>query len=489
MSKLFTTVKANHPRKSAFDLSHERKTTCKMGQLVPILSDEIMPGDKFNIKSEVMVRLAPMLAPVMARANVYIHYFFVPNRLIWSDWEDFITNQGNVPLAPTQNLASVTEGSLFDHLGVPPGDYSTGETLTINPLVARAYYQIWNDYYRDQNLETEMDVEAGIPGTRALKLRAWEKDYFTSALPNTQQGSPVGIPVNANYIETGSIATHTDGSFADGPLSSTSGAIHDNNEDVIIKNLVDGSEMNIDINEFRMANSLQKWLERQMRSGSRYIESLLAHWGVISDDARLQRAEFLGGGKTPIQISEVLSTFENDTVAQGQMTGHGLAVGQTSRANKRFKEHGWLMGIMSIMPRTNYVNGVHRSLLRRDAFEYPFPEFAHFGEHAVLNKELFVDNTTAETLNGTFGYQSQYSELKYKNSSVHGAFRSSLNFWHMGRIFSQLPVLNDEFIQCKSDAINERIFAAGNTEDQLFVQIYHNIKAVRPLPYYGTPSL
>jgi len=503
MSKLFSTVGYKKPKRTAFDLSHERKLSCKMGQLIPIMVDEIMPGDTFKIRSEVLVRLAPMIAPVMHRTNVFIHYFFVPNRIIWEDWEKFITGQEDI-LVPTQTSAFVTpKGSLGDYMGLPIGA-SPLELDGISKLPLWAYVKIWNDYYRDQNQQEEKELNAEGWFMDPPLLRAWEKDYFTSSLPAKQQDGPYGVPINPNYIDTGSLAYHLDDSTADGPLHVTNSSIHDSTENVVIKNLVEGQESAVDINEFRIAHRLQRWAERQMRSGNRYVETLLSHWGVTNNDLRMMRPQYLGGGKMPVTISEVLNTNGNkiedaslgSNVPLGDMAGHGIGVGSTPMAKANFKEHGWLMGIMSVIPKTTYQNGIHRSWLRKDKFQFPWPEFANFGEHAVLQAEIFATDTLEENKR-IFGYQSQYSDLKYKGSSVHGDFRDNLSFYHMGRIFADIPEtgqqyppsLNEEFITCDTSAINERVFTTGDTADTLWVQIYNDVTAIRPLPYYGTPTL
>jgi len=507
MSKLFSTVGSRKPKRTAFDLSHEKKLSCKMGQLVPIMNDEIMPGDTFKVRSEVLVRLAPMIAPVMHRTNVFIHYFFVPNRIIWENWEKFITGEEELLVPTDSSSAIIAKGSLADYLGIPTG-VSAQQLNGISTLPIRAYAKIWNDYYRDQNQQEEIDlnVVGSLFYNEKPLLRAWEKDYFTSALPSTQQGGPYGVPVNPSYIDTGSLATTKDGGFAaQGNMQiGPGGAINDGVEDVIVKNLIDGEELTIDINDFRVAHRLQRWAERQMRSGNRYVETLLSHFGVHNNDLRMQRPQYLGGGKMPVTISEVLNTNGNEindptlgsNVPLGDMAGHGIGIGSTPMAKATFKEHGWIMGIMSIIPKTTYQNGIHRSWLRKDKFQFPWPEFAHFGEHAVLQKELFATNVLEEN-QAIFGYQSQYSDLKYKGSSVHGDFRDNLSFYHMGRIFAETPGtgeqakpdLNEEFITCDTSAINERVFATGDTADTLWVQIYNAVTAVRPMPYYGTPTL
>ena len=515
--KLFSQVKGNYPKRTGFDLSHDKKLSCKIGQLIPILVDEVVPGDTFSVNSEVMVRLAPMLAPVMHRMNVYVHYFYVPNRIIWSDWKDFITGQDeidknpkNIPTFSTSNQLATRSGSLSDYLGIP-----TDIDLSKNPisqLPFRAYYKIWDEYYRDQNQQTETNYGtwssgAGYALWSNIKERAWEKDYFTSALPwaqKTPEGLPVGIPVDLNYTQPGSLAFHSDGTPADGPLQVTNSSITDGTESVTIKNFVDGEELDISLNDFRYAHRLQKWFERQARSGSRYVETMLSHYGQKIPDL-YDRPEFLGGGKTPVVMSEVMNTNANQSGDQGatnmplgDMAGHGIAVGRMNKTTAKFKEHGWLMGIMSVIPKTTYQDGIHKMFSRKDKFDFYWPEFANLGEQPILNKELWIsaDDTTNDDI---FGYQSIYSEYKYKSSGVHGDMRNDLNYWHMGRKFygDKDYYLNEDFIKCDHTEVS-RIFAVPTQQnpdkdyqnkDHLWVHVYNDVKAYRPMPYYGTPTL
>lgn len=511
MSKLFNIVKKARTKTSAFDMSHEKKFSCKMGSLVPIMVDEIVPGDKWKVKSEVLVRLAPMIAPVMHRTNVSIHYFFVPNRIIWDNWEDFITGKQELLAPISASTTPVIKGGIWDFLGIPPGTNLAAQQVSMLP--AWAYTKIYNEYYRDQNQQTEVDP-TGMGGGFNLLNRAWEKDYFTSALPSTQQGAPIEMPVSNNITYKPGVTKDINGVFSDGNFQAgatagqlaTSATDYPENEKLLLEN-IEKIEGIVDINDFRIANRLQQWAERQIRSGNRYVETLISHFGVSNNDLRMMRPQYLGGGKMPVTISEVLNTNGNtlkdenigSSLPLGEMAGHGIGVGSTPKTTARFTEHGWMFGIMSVLPRTAYQNGIHRSFLRKDKFQFFWPEFANIGEHAVLNKEIFV-STDQEYNDGTFGYQSQYSDLKYKGSSVHGDFRDNLSFYHMGRIFEETPdttlptskaapSLNAEFIECKPTEINNRVFQVADGTDQLWVQVYNNVTAIRPMPYYGTPHL
>lgn len=509
---LFSQTVGARPKSNAFNLSHERKFSMKMGDLVPILCEEIIPGDKWQCNTEVLMRLAPMVAPIMHRVNVFTHFFFVPNRIIWDDWEDFITGGEDgteEPVMPYREFTSgwssyFGEGKLLDYLGFS-AEVPTS-TVRINTLPLKAYQTIYNEYYRDQNIQTALTIDktsgadtTSIVGLTAIRKRAWEKDYFTSALPWTQRGGDVNLPLSG----TAPVRTEPENGViyeVSGGGNPATGAVSLNASDELTdsaSNEIEPTNLVADVDqvtlgtieELRRATKLQQWLERNARGGSRYIEQILVHFGVLSSDARLQRPEFLGGGKTPIVISEVLQTSSTDLeTPQGNMAGHALAVGNSHKFTKKFEEHGYIIGIMSVLPKTAYQQGTRKHLFKDDKFDYFWPEFSQLGEQPVLQGELYDDYVTANRT-GTFGYQSRYAEYKYIPSSVHGTFKGNQSFWHMGRIFDTAPQLNEEFIQADTTDINERAFAAGDTEDQLWVQVYHNIKAIRPIPKINNPSL
>lgn len=516
--KIFNQGMASKPKRSMFDLGHERKFSMNMGQLIPILCEEVVPGDTFQMNTEVLMRLAPLVSPVMHRVNVYTHFFFVPNRLIWDEWKDFITggDKGNKnPVFPHFLLNGASSsyfapGTLADYLGIATGNL-TEAGYKINALPFRAYANIYNEYYRDQNLQDPIEflLSSGTsngdwPLVRDVRTRAWEKDYFTSALPWTQKGGDVTLPMSGDapvklrapgqigtqkFLNADTRVPFSDEDVMSGangslkPSFAQNGVIDPGN--TLYADLSQVSSSTIE--ELRRATKLQMWLEKNARSGSRYIEQILAHFGVRSSDARLQRPEFLGGGKTPVTISEVLQTSSTDASSpQANMAGHGIAVGNSHSFKKFFEEHGYVIGIMSVLPRTAYQQGTRRVFKKFDRFDYYWPEFAQLGEQPVYNYELFDQHGVFDD-NQTFGYQSRYSEYKYIPSSVHGDFKSNLSYWHMGRQFANLPTLNEEFI--KADPTH-RIFAVSDpTKAKLYVQIYNNLKAIRPMPYFNVPNL
>lgn len=499
-------IKIKYPGKSKFDLSHEKKLSCNMGELIPILVQEVLPNDSFKKNTETMMRLAPMLAPMMHRVNVYIHDFFVPSRILWNEHESFITK--GVGIMPTinyaQNVAGAippiwATGGLADYMGIPPYDTLVAPTVTekLNALPFRAYQRIYWEYFADENLSGVEPANSRDSGPIAdgdvlalltLRGRSWEKDYYTSALTNAQRGADISIPFT--YLPRTEIFTEAGAPSNAGPVASNALGQLDSGTPAV------GSRIeNIDhlatINEFREANAIQRFLEKLNRSGARYVEYLKNIWGANAPDSRLQRPEFLGGSRQPIVISEVLSTFDNTAgdLPQGTMTGHGISVGSSNFWSQKFTEHGYIISILSVLPRTGYQQGLDKMWSRISQLDFAIPDFAHLGEQAVLNKELYFDanDLVAGANDATFGYQSRYSEYKFKNNSSHGDFRTTLAFWHMDRIFASRPALNAQFVQ--SDP-TFRIFAIEDeTLDHLWIQIYHSMSAVRCLPYNGTPTI
>ena len=519
MAQIFDRIKLTKPKSSVFDLSHEKKLSLNMGDLVPIFLQETLPGDRFKVNMEHLIRFQPLLAPIMHRVNVYTHFFFVPNRLVWNDWEKFITggNDGTqVPVFPrikqTYNYKPLFDrGSLADYLGFPSSNLpATGNfNLDLSALPFRAYQLIYNEYYRDQNLtpEVQLSKSSGIVtgsefnSITVLRKRAWEKDYFTSALPWAQRGEQLTIPLSgfAPITPDGTQTTFKVKSSglppSDDALSTSMSKLANTLDGELMFNntglATDLSDVSSStINELRQAFSIQKWLEKNARGGSRYVEQILSHFGVHSSDARLQRPEYLGGGKTPVVISEVLqNSSSTENSPQGQMVGHGISVGNTNEFRARFEEHGLVIGIMSIIPRTSYQNGLPRVFQKYDKFDYFFPDLAHLGEQSVKKSELYLDlskNLDAPENSGTFGYQPRYAEYRFVNDSVHGDMVRNLDFWHMGRKFTALPPLNASFVESNP---TQRIFAVVDpNEHKLIVQTYCNFQAIRPLPKFGTPG-
>jgi len=509
---LFNSIKLQRPKKNVFDLTHDVKLSADMGNLTPILTMECVPGDKFELGCESLIRFAPMIAPVMHRMDVSMHYFFVPNRILWDNWEKFITdaNSGLVMpyfeseyftpayLNPLQS--GDTAAKTADYLGVPPP--SNGSTITnINALPFAAYQAIYNEYYRDQNLIAPVDYKlsdglvppfARIRELTQLRKRAWEHDYFTASLPFAQKGQAVDIPLgqidgdvlvkttgpSTTVLTTGAGQTLNSGTSTPPYAPNTMFAE------------TDGLDLQpTTINDLRRAFRLQEWLEKNARGGTRYIENILTHFGVKSSDKRLQRPEYITGVKSPVVISEIVNTTgqvnqpgQDQGLPQGNMAGHGMSVSSGRSGTYFCEEHGYIIGIMSVMPKTAYQQGIPKTYLKNDTLDYYWPSFANIGEQEVTVNEIYAYTANS---NQTFGYVPRYSEYKYMPSRVAGEFRTSLDYWHLGRKFSTEPALNSAFVNCDA---TKRIFAVNNTgTDSLYCHVLNKIKAVRPMPKYGTP--
>lgn len=511
---LFTQVEQPRIDKNVFDLTHDMKLSAQMGKLYPVLSMECVPGDRFTLGTDSLIRFAPLVAPVMHRMDATFHYFFVPNRLTWPNWEKFITGDnlqgpGGPTLTPVppflvMDTADTAVGTLPNYMGVPA--LTAPNIINVSALPFAAYQMIYNEYYRDQNLIQEVPFEL-IDGDnqirqaqlQEIRKRAWEHDYFTSALPWAQKGDAVLMPTDLKDVR---VKVNTGGGASPGatwdnqfPLSAfPSTSVDGGTPDVVTPIIpvgtlyadMDSSSAEVTINDLRRATALQRWLEKNARAGTRYIESIKAHFQVNSSDKRLQRPEYITGVKTPVIVSEVLnSTGETSGLPQGNMAGHALSVTHGKNGSYFCEEHGYIICIMSVLPKTAYQQGLPKHFFKFDKLDYFWPTFANLGEQEVLCKEIYADqlNTDQEAI---FGYTPRYSEYKYMPGRVAGQFQTTLNYWHEGRIFATPPLLNQTFIEADP---SQRIFAVTNPlDDYLFVQVLHRIKAVRPMPFYGTPG-
>lgn len=494
-----------------------------MGDLVPVFAEKCMPGDRWRLGCENLIRLAPMLAPMMHRVDVRVEYFFVPNRLLWDNWETWSSNGGDdvdpvdpLPAHPFTGFSNAVSGpsavqynKLLDYMGLPRPDQGPSplhvEVTDCMPFAA--YQKIYDDYYRDENLiDKEVTSYTCIDGNNAaragmftLRKRAWEADYLTKALPFAQKGEPVTLPLigladvpvrvnNANPpAGTGIIANAGTGPnplLISGDVP-TYGA--DPGEDLYAETSQLVAQQTT-VNDYRTAIKLQEWLELNARGGTRYAELIRAHYNVRPEDARLQRAEYIVGVKNPIQISEVLQTSETDAGSpQGNMAGHGVSYSSGNYGKYFCTEFGWIIGILSVMPRTGYQQGIPKQFLEiGDPTELPWPKFANLGERPIQNKEVMAFRGAAGE--DTFGYTPRYIEYKQRQNRVAGDFRTTLDFWHMGRIFDtgSPPALNAAFIN--SDP-TKRVFAVEDGPDVCWCSLMHHVTAIRPLPFYGTPSL
>lgn len=552
---IFSHIPIKRPKRNVFNLSHDVKLTTEFGRITPFLCEQVVPGDRWRVSTNIMVRMAPMTAPVMQMFKVYQHFYYVPSRLLWSKWNEFIfgpekeiivDGEKQWPASPvyprfkfpqSDSGAISAKSSLFDYLGFPAdpslsnGSFPVAGNHYFDMMPFRAYQLIWNEFFRDQNLQDEVNIGKDISGyiddsnftdlrsNLQLHYISWRKDYFTSALPFAQRGPDVRLPITGD----GDITFDNDGgytqavaaegtAFDDGRTNlqiqslgtrtggltgeDYTGGVNIDNSKNLKLNIEDGVRAST-INEVRRAFAVQKIYELASRVGARPVEQLLGFFGVKSSDARLQRPEYLGGNVVPMYIGEVLQTSESteDGTPLATPAGVGSASGSSKQFTRFFEEHGYIIGLVTVVPVAAYFQGLPRKFTKFDRFDYYWPQFANLGEQSILNQELYFEALDVQGRNEKeFGYTPRYAEYKQIQSSIHGDFRSSLDFWHDARKFASRPALNSEFITVKptgQDTGINRIFAVTDTdfEDHLWIHIYNNIKAVRPMPKFGVPSL
>lgn len=480
-------------KRNKFSLSHYRLLTADMGKLYPIAIFEAIPGDTIQQATTALIRMQPMLAPIMHPLKVRIHHWFVPTRLLWDDFEDFITGNAN-PEFPTVT-GQFAKGSLGDYFGI------IGQQ-EVSALPFRAYNMIYNHFYRDEDLSSEFAVStaSGLDTTTTMQLApvSWEKDYFTTSRPWTQKGSDINIPISGsnsgtvnftqspvrfsgistatvsgvsgqNLISPASISGSASGLAVGAGNTSSSGFVTASGTSATFDQFsLQGS--GISALDLRLAMALQRYEEARAKWGSRYVE-YLRYLGVRSSDARLQIPEYLGGGRQILQISEVLNT--SGTGVLGDMAGHGITAMRSNRYRKFFEEHGYVISLMSIMPTPMYVEGTNRLWLKRTKEDFFQKELQHIGMQEVRTREL---KGTAPN-DSVFGYQDRYDEYRRIFSGVSGDFRDTLDFWHLGRSFTQDPVLNHSFITSEP---SKRIFAE-QTQNEFLIMANHSIQSRRML--------
>ncbi len=466
-----------------------------MGKLIPTSCVEVLPGDSVQQSTSALIRVSPLLAPVMHPIQIRFHSFFVPNRILWDDWEDFITGGSDGLNADTPNVtgaATVVEGKVADYLGVPPGTSRVYQTMP-----AQAYALIWNEYYADQDLDTPITVASYTGANDDPKNISWQKDYFTSARPWSQKGAAVTIPLGttapiygANMDFDGTPDASNYAQVLDAPggnlklLDTTSTYLHGHTTDSgtgqLLADLTNAAAA--DVNDVRRAFAIQRYQEARAQYGSRFTE-YLRYLGIQSSDARLQRPEYLGGGKSTISFSEVLRSgnIDADTTNVGDMAGHGISAVRTRPYRRFFEEHGHILTLMSARPTAMYTDGQHKMFNRPTKEDYWQKELESIGQQEILNKELYADHATP---NGTFGYQDRYADYKHIPSRVSSEFRSSLDHWHLSRSFGSDPTLNAAFIACNP---SERIHYETGGADKLWCMVNHNM-VVRSMVRKGNAS-
>lgn len=527
MKHKFSRVPQAEIPRSSFDRSHGYKTTFDAGYLVPIYVDEALPGDTFNLKMTGFARMATPIKPVMDNLYMETFFFAVPNRLVWEHWENFMGEKETIDdtteyAVPEMVLPEASEGagSIYDYMGIP---VHANNSVKFNTLHFRAYNLIWNEWFRDQNLQNPVTVNKSdggdAPTDFQLLRRGKRHDYFTSCLPWPQKGDDVLIP---GTIEGGNyeVVPNNQGVFtwADGlgnesfVTSDTSGVddhfAHDGS-------LVGGRQMEwgsqtglwaeinaanfnpgdaggwATINDLRVAFQLQKMLERDARGGTRYTEVIRAHFGVTSPDARLQRPEFLGGGSSRVTIKPVEQTTPEGeaTTPQGNLAAFGTANLINHGFVKSFTEHCTIIGLVNVRADLTYQQGLNRMWFRRGRYDFFWPVFANVSEQQVFDWEIFAEDESGDPNGVIFGYQERYAEYRYKPSQITGKFRSdapdSLDIWHLSQDFANSPTLNSEFIEDEPPI--DRVVATPEEPHFLF-DSYFSLRCARPMPLFGVPG-
>lgn len=541
MKHLFSQIPRAQISRSVFDRSHGWKSTFDSGYLVPFLVDEVLPGDSYKVKFNFLARLSTPIVPTMDNLFLDTFYFFVPYRLLWKHWEQF-NGQQDYPGASTDYLVPQTTapadkgfevGSLEDYFGLPTGI----KGIKANELAARAYALIWNEWFRDENLQNPINLstyaeistasglddvglgDGGFVGQHKLLRRGKRHDYFTSALPWPQKGPGVEIGLAGSANVKADPANFIGSDFYSSTAVS-SGLRYSTSSSAELKPVTYGSaggssfpslglkidparfNLSVDltgatsatINSLRQAFQIQKLYERDARGGTRYTEILRSHFGVVSPDSRLQRPEYLGGSESPVIINPVVQNSATGSTGaatpQGNLAAYGLVSSTSAKHGftKSFVEHGIIIGLLNVRADLTYQQGIPRMFSRRTRFDFYWPVLAHLGEQAILNKEIYAQGTSAD--DDVFGYQERYAEYRYFPSMITGKLRStdpqSLDVWHLSQKFDSLPTLSAQFIQDNPPV--SRILAVQN-EPQFIIDSYIEMKCARPMPVYGVPGL
>lgn len=496
---MFQNVKNVRPPLSSFNLSYRNCFTADMGYLYPVMVDEMLPGDVWDISNQAVMRCMPMVAPIVHEVNMFVHYFFVPNRLTWpkvmsgsppemtDGWELFITTGEDgtaAPTIPTWTPTDVTVGSVWDYFGMPVGITPDANHRPI-ALPLRAYNMIWNAYYRDEQIQDRREEY----DDSSLCVRNWEKDYFTSALEDQQLGVAPALPISGiintsaewpAWVSATQNTMYTNAG-ANVPYDANTKTVLDNNTVAVDLS----GATTFDISDLRLAFAMQRFLELNNRSGVRYTEQLNGHFGIRPQDSRMQRPEYVGGTRAPLIVSEVLQTSSSDATSdQGNMAGHGICINNQRVGRFRAFEHGWIIGLMSIMPRPLYQNGINRQFLRRTVYDYYWPEMANLSEQAVERCEIYTSAVEAEN-ETVFGYQGAYDEYRVKHSRVCGLMRTDFDTWTLSRQFSSPPSLNSAFLACNP----RKDFLAAPSEPAFVVNFGNIVRALRPMPIQAEPGM
>lgn len=495
MPNLFAQTGGARPGKSFFDLSYSKKFTGDCGKLYPVVHDVMYPNSTWDFAFELFIRANPLATPMMADVKASIHLFFVPIRQLEpDDWEDFISG-GEDGLASNTlddwSPSDVTEGSLWELMGMPVDITPDADNRPLD-LPKKAYNHVWNTYYRDEHLTSEVNIDT----SEAILHRAWRKDYFTSCRPNQQLGGTPSMAItisgdggditiyNATDTTERNLYTYTGAASADriGLGTNPSGNDKARWGDPGL------SATSVDMATLRWNLAIQRWMERNMRAGVRHNEFLRAHYGIAPVDLTLQRPHFIGGISVPIVVSEVLGTNQdNPTDAHGQLAGHGITIDRQRVGRYTAREFGIVIGLLSIMPEAEYEQGINRQWLAKTKYDWYFPEWANVSEQAVLRREIYLNNTKADN-ETVFGFQGAWDHLRYKPNIICGGMRDGKGFdtWCMSRHFAAPPTLVTSFVEAQT--VRDDAWAAPG-EDQWIISVGNRITALQPLPRMSRPSI
>jgi len=522
-SHQFAMVPKSDVPRSAFNRESTYKTTLDAGYLYPIYVDEVLPGDSFNYNATMFGRLATPIVPIMDNLYLDSFFFYVPNRLVWTNFVKMMGEQDNpgdsisyiIPQLVSP-VAGYVPLSLQDYMGLPTvGQIAAGATFTHNALPLRAYNLIWNTWFRDQNLQNSVVVQKDdgpdVLANYTLLKRGKRKDYFTGCLPFAQKGAAITLPLGtrapvvrdtastANQIvrtaSTGATNTGTPlASIAGGVLVNAAIGVQIDPNGTLYADLSAATAATV--NQLRQSFQIQKLLERDARGGTRYTELLTSHFGVRSPDARLQRPEYLGGGSTPITINPIAQTsptgVTGSTTPQGNLAAMGTLLAKGHSFRYSAVEHGYIIGLVSVRADLTYQQGLRKMWSRSTRYDFYWPEFAMLGEQAVLNKEIYCVGTPAQD-DAVFGYQERWAEYRYFPSQITGLFKSTtatpLDIWHLAQKFTALPTLNSTFIQETPPIARITAVGAGANGQQFLLDIFQKIHTVRCMPMYSVPGL